>query len=469
MDHGSGTLLAHPAQVALAEVEAGLDGLGATNLWSMADADLLELRVAQERTLGRLQSRILATTREIDGRGAAVATGAHSTAGWLRGRLLAHPGAAKAEVSLAGDLDSELTATGARLAAGEITRDQAAAIALAVHKLPRGVDAETRAGAETFLLDQAHTFDPAALHNLGRHLILHLDPDGGPALEREEARQHDRQAFTLVHHHDGSWSPHGQFAPEGGAMFDAALSAVSKPRKAADGTPDPRPATLRRAEGLLELLRLAMNAPGMPEHGGEPVTLVVTTPLANLQTTHPADHDHDPDAECGDNACGHNARGDGEREDADSSDIDAATFQDGSPLSPEAARRLGCDAWLVAAIIATGPEILDIGRMSRLVPYGIRRALVVRDGGCAFPGCGRPPRWCHAHHIWHWADGGPTALTNLVLLCGHHHRVIHHDGWDVWLDRKGRPVFRPPRWIDPGQRLRPAWRPPTLHGLPALT
>ena len=85
MDHGSGTLLAHPAQVALAEVDAGLSELAAANLWSLSEADLLALRIAQERTLARLQSTILTTTREIDGRGAAVATGAHSTAGWLRG------------------------------------------------------------------------------------------------------------------------------------------------------------------------------------------------------------------------------------------------------------------------------------------------------------------------------------------------------------------------------------------------
>jgi len=436
MDHGSGTHLAHAAQVALAAVDAGLDGLGVANLWSLPDADLLELRVAQERTLARLQAMILATTREIDGRGAAVATGAHSTAGWLRSRLRAHPGAAKAEVILAADLDGDLEATGARLAAGDITRDQAAAVSLAMGKLPRGVDAVTRADAETFLLDQARTFDPAALHNLGRHLILRLDPDGGQALEREEARQYDRQAFTLVHHHDGSWSPHGLFAPEGGALFDVALSAVSAARPAADGTPDPRPAPLRRAEGLLELVRLALNAPDMPEHGGEPVTVVVTAPLSALRK--------DPDA-------------------------DAATFEDGSPMSPETAGRLACDAWLVAAVIATGPEVLDIGRLSRIVPRGIRRALMARDGGCAFPGCGRPARWCHAHHIRHWADGGPTALTNLVLLCGHHHRVIHHDGWDVWLDEHGRPVFRPPRWIDPDRHPRPAWAPPTLHGLPVLT
>ena len=380
MDHGSGTLLAHPAQVALAEMDGCLDGLAAANLWSLSDADLLELRVAQERTLARLQSTILSATREIEERGAAVATGAHSTAGWLRGRLLVHPGAAKAEVALATDLATDLTDTGAALAAGALTRDQAAAVVLAVHKLPRGVAAKTRAEAETFLLDQARMFDPAALHNLGRHLILRLDPDG-QALELEEARQHDRQAFTLVHHHDGSWSSHGQFAPEGGAFFDAALGAVAAPRTAADGTPDPRPAPLRRAEGLLELIRLALTAPDMPEHGGEPVTLLVNAPSATLRS-----HHHD----------------------CDSSNLADSNLAGSDPASRGPDRSDPC------AGCGRGPEVLDIGRLSRTPTRGIRRALVARDGGCAFPDCGRPARWCHAHHIWHWADGGPTAVSNLT-------------------------------------------------------
>ena len=189
----------------------------------------------------------------------------------------------------------------------------------------------------------------------------------------------------------------------------------------------------------------------MPEHGGEPVTLLVTAPRAALGRR-PDEPDRLDDTT--DPAADQNAR-----------------FDDGTPLSPESARRLGCDAWLVAAIVGTGPEVLDIGRMARTVPRGIRRALVARDGGCAFPGCGRPARWCHADHIWHWEDGGPTALWNLVLLCGHHHRVIHHHGWSVWIvDDTGRPVFRPPRWTDPGQTPRPAWRPPTLpEHLPLLT
>jgi hypothetical protein len=72
---------------------------------------------------------------------------------------------------------------------------------------------------------------------------------------------------------------------------------------------------------------------------------------------------------------------------------------------------------------------LDVGRRTRTVPPAIRTALVVRDRGCAFPGCDRPPSWTDAHHLEHWADGGPTALDNLVLLCRRHHRAVHEGGW----------------------------------------
>ena len=74
-------------------------------------------------------------------------------------------------------------------------------------------------------------------------------------------------------------------------------------------------------------------------------------------------------------------------------------------------------------------EVLDVGRRTRTIPPALRRALDVRDGGCRFPGCGL--RFTEAHHIEHWADGGVTKLDNLLLLCRHHHRLVHEEGWRV--------------------------------------
>jgi hypothetical protein len=92
-----------------------------------------------------------------------------------------------------------------------------------------------------------------------------------------------------------------------------------------------------------------------------------------------------------------------------------AVYRAGGQLTSEQARRLACDTTLFT-ILKDGGEILDVGRATRTVPRGIRRALMARDRGCAMPGCNEHrTRKLHAHHIWHWADGGPTCLDNLTL------------------------------------------------------
>jgi len=73
--------------------------------------------------------------------------------------------------------------------------------------------------------------------------------------------------------------------------------------------------------------------------------------------------------------------------------------------------------------------ILSVGRKTRTVPPALRRALDYRDRGCRFPGCGR--RYTDAHHVRHWADGGETSLSNTLLLCRHHHRLVHEGSWQV--------------------------------------
>ena len=92
-------------------------------------------------------------------------------------------------------------------------------------------------------------------------------------------------------------------------------------------------------------------------------------------------------------------------------------------------RRIACDAGRVVMTHGRDGSVLDVGRKTRTVPPAIRRALDHRDGGCRFPGCGL--RFCDAHHIKHWADGGETRLDNLVLLCRRHHRAVHEEGFRV--------------------------------------
>ncbi len=128
--------------------------------------------------------------------------------------------------------------------------------------------------------------------------------------------------------------------------------------------------------------------------------------------------------------------------------VDAATLasaapgtcvlEDGPPVAVETVRRLSCDSSLVA-LLEGAERPLGIGRKTRAVPPSLRRALRVRDGCCRFPGCTNV-RGLHAHHLEHWADGGPTELANLILLCRRHHRLVHEDGWTV--DNAG--VFHDP-------------------------
>ena len=133
------------------------------------------------------------------------------------------------------------------------------------------------------------------------------------------------------------------------------------------------------------------------------------------------------------------------------------TLDSGALSDPATVRRWACDAEIVPMVLGSKSEPLDIGRRSRLVPDAMRRALNFRDGGCAFPGCTRRPRRCHAHHIEHWADLGPTCFDNLTLLCRHHHQVIHHGHWTIdMID--GLPWFTPPSWIDPERQPRPGGR-----------
>jgi len=132
----------------------------------------------------------------------------------------------------------------------------------------------------------------------------------------------------------------------------------------------------------------------------------------------------------------------------------AGTLDTGQRLSPETVRRLACDAAILPAILGGAGQVLDLGRQRRLITGPLRRALLLPDRGCTFPGCDRPPRWAEGHHIRHWSDGGSTSLQNAVLLCRHHHRQIHHSDWDVRLGGDGHPEFLPPAWLDPDRHPR---------------
>ena len=100
-----------------------------------------------------------------------------------------------------------------------------------------------------------------------------------------------------------------------------------------------------------------------------------------------------------------------------------------APLAPALIRSIACDANVHRVLLGPRSEVLDYGRATRIISPALYTALVLRDGGCRFPGCDRPADWCDGHHVTHWQDGGPTDLANLALLCRRHHRRVHSTGW----------------------------------------
>ena len=123
------------------------------------------------------------------------------------------------------------------------------------------------------------------------------------------------------------------------------------------------------------------------------------------------------------------------------------------PVTASTVRKIACDADIIPVLLGGEGRILDIGRASRVFPPHIRKALTARDQGCAFPGCTIPATWCEAHHITYWSRGGTTGTENGVLLCSHHHHVIHKEHWTIQV-RTGIPWFIPPPHLDPRQKPR---------------
>src|SRR6185312_17056298 len=105
-------------------------------------------------------------------------------------------------------------------------------------------------------------------------------------------------------------------------------------------------------------------------------------------------------------------------------------------------QRLACDASRVVMRHDGDGNIVEVGARTRTIPPALRRALHHRDQGCRFPGCG--VRFGQGHHIQHWAQGGPTTLSNLALLCGRHHRAVHEEGYQVERRPDGELEFRRP-------------------------
>ncbi len=133
------------------------------------------------------------------------------------------------------------------------------------------------------------------------------------------------------------------------------------------------------------------------------------------------------------------------------------------PTSIATAERYGCSEGTVPLEFDDTGQAIDVGREQRFFTARQRIALAARDGGCAFGDCDRPPTWCEAHHIRHWKrDEGRTDLAEGILLCKHHHLLVHNNGWEIARDDNGY-------WITPPADVDPSRTPRLMHTLsPAL-
>jgi hypothetical protein len=210
---------------------------------------------------------------------------------------------------------------------------------------------------------------------------------------------------------DGSLRLEARLPADDGAVVLNALRAAEAERSDGEMPEEPMlasPAGARRADALVELAKLS-SAAGAGSGGANGCELTVHVDAETLAADEVKERCH---------------------------------LADGPTLSPETVRRLGCDAGVVRIIERDGRP-LTVSRRTRTIPPALRRALRSRDAGCRFPGCTHE-RFLHAHHIRHWAKGGPTTLENLVQLCSYHHRLVHEGGFRVESSGRGAVRFRRP-------------------------
>jgi hypothetical protein len=318
-------------------------------------------------------------------------------------------------------------------------------VARALQDLPR-IDAAFATGEISYSKVRAMTRvatvqNEEVLLNVARHgtaaHVERLVSGYRRARRLESARQsYIERSLEWSFDEDGSIVIRAQLPAEQGALVLRALHAsVAELRKERTGqdvaarvsaetspavTPmEPEPIAAARADALCHLAEQFLANPSVPSRQAERYQVVI-----NVDRLHDEASIADDERDC--------------------------SIEGGQSIARETARRIACDAAVVRVQTDGDGNVLDIGRRSRSVPPAIRRALERRDGGCRFPGC-LNHRFVDAHHILHWADGGATCLDNLVLLCRHHHRLLHEFGFRLEMRDDGEPFF-----FAPDRRLIPA-------------
>jgi hypothetical protein len=417
----------------------------ARTLWAARDRhELMGTVVEVESLKSALDALQLHVVRELEQTDAVKPVGWASTQDFVTAVAGGYHGQGRATVRLAQSTSEPLYAPlSEAMADGWLSTAKALVIEHAVEGLPGDPDLRRR-GLST-LLEDAKRLNATELKKVGRHLLRVVDPDGEDraaerALEREERAAHLQRHLSITSDQAGGAWIRGRCSAEDAALVRTTLMPLAAPTPA--GTPacdpgtcrvpgcghdgrDPRDHGARMLDALVDGCRRLQTVDLLPDQHGATPRLGLLMDFDGLRAA-----------------------------------VGTATIETGEELSAAAVRRLACDADVIPAVLGSAGEVLDVGRLQRLVTAALWKALVIRDRHCRFPGCTRPPLMCHAHHAQHWIDGGPTSLDNLVLLCGHHHRLVHAGPWRIRQRSPGRFAFVPPPGIRraPGGDVRPPRR-----------
>ena len=416
----------------VAVVDAALNQLTCERLNRATDREQLAVLAAAIRAQGRLVSWLQTRAAQLDA--AEVAERAHGTSltTWAITTLrYTHREAAR--LVKAGQRLTRFPTIAQAALAGGVHPAQAEAITAVLADLPDDLPAATIADGEQLMVQFAGSHNSAELRRLSSHLLECVAPDIAEAKEAERLERQHRQAtrnrhlsFTPDHH--GSVFIRGSLPSTDAEQFIALIDSYVTAQQGIDKL-DPLTPTLtpgmRRADALMALVHAHQQCAHAPNRAGDRPRATITL---NYHTLHAAAHQHGL--------------------------LQGRSISTGEPIPGSVLRRLLCDADILPIVLDGDSQPLDVGRAQRLVTPPIRAALEIRDQGCVFPGCDKPPAACHAHHIVPWWAGGATALHNLVLLCPHHHGLVEPshdpdaDRWSVKLDGPV-PTITPPRHVDP--------------------
>jgi hypothetical protein len=361
------------------------------------DLDRLGDEIAElSAHLDAATARLLDLIREFDARGG-WSNGFRSCAAWLSWRVGFAPGAAREHVRVARALGS-LPLLSQALARGELSYAK-------VRELTRVATAETE--ERLLAVGRAGTAEHVERIVRGWRRV------DDKAEAQEAVRQHAGRALHVYQDEDGTVKIRGRLAPEVGAALLKALEAAREAlyqRRRAEAPGGEQPTMdQQQADALALLAETALHHGIDPGAPGERYQVVVHVDAAVL---------------------------------ADAGQPGQSVLEDGPRVPAGTSQRLACDATRVIMHHDADGRVTEIGARTRTIPPALRRALHHRDHGCRFPGCGA--RFGQGHHIRHWAQGGPTTLSNLALLCRRHHRAVHEEGYQVERQPGGALQFRRP-------------------------